>query len=115
MENNKNENVEQELNLTEDAPEALALLEEIEENNAPTLTREEIFAIAAETVKATVEELEESFNEIEDIDGLKTYFFWKNVRGGISTIINEKGEKLAACSSISYEELLEEFKSGRRN
>ena len=64
------------------------------------MTREEILKIAAEALKTTVEEIEKCCKEVPEING---YYFWQNMRGGNSVMINDKGERLRATSSVSFE------------
>ncbi len=73
---------------------------------------DKILEIAASVLKVTPEEALEHSKVIEDSN---LYYFWTVTRGGISVIINEDGEKLAAGSAISFEKLLEAFNEGKRN
>ena len=41
--------------------------------------------------------------------------YWNPIRGGISLIVDNEGNYLAATSSVNFDELLEEFKKGNRN
>ena len=45
-------------------------------------------------------------------DGLT--YYWNPVRGGLSLIVDEKGDYLAASSSVSLDNLLEEYKKGEK-
>lgn len=74
--------------------------------------KEEILALAAQTMKVSPEEAGKHFKEIPEIDA---YYFWNPVRGGISVIINEACERLGATSAVNFEKHLEAFKSGKRN
>ena len=56
---------------------------------------------------------EETVENSEAIEDGLTYY-WNPVRGGASLIINEKGDYLAANSSVSLDRLLEEYKKGER-
>ena len=73
---------------------------------------QEIIAIAAQVMKVSVEEAEKHYKEVPEIDG---YYFWDPVRGGIAVMINSKGEKLGATSSVRFEKHLQAFLDGRRN
>lgn len=73
---------------------------------------QEIIAIAAQVMKVSVEEAEKHYKEVPEIDG---YYFWNPVRGGIAVMINSKGEKLGATSSVRFEKHLQAFLDGRRN
>ena len=41
--------------------------------------------------------------------------YWNPIRGGMSLIVDNEGNYLAATSSVNFDELLEEFKKGNRN
>ena len=71
-----------------------------------------ILEIAAKTIKSSVEDAEKHNKYLDD---LGAYYFWNPSRGGISVIIRESGEKLAATSSISLEKHKLAFASGKRN
>lgn len=49
------------------------------------------------------------------IDEIDAEYYWNPIRGGLSIIINSKGEKLCATSSVNFDRHYEEFKNGRRN
>lgn len=66
----------------------------------------------AEILKTTVEELE---NNQKDLVEEHATYYWNPVRGGLSMIVGEYGDYLCATSSINFDELLKEFKSGHRN
>jgi hypothetical protein len=74
--------------------------------------KQELFEIAAKAMHVTVEEAQQHWKEIPEHD---SYYLWNPVRGGISVIINNNGEKLAATSSVSFERHLKAFLEGRRN
>ena len=63
-------------------------------------------------VTKTEEETQKYCKEVPEIDG---YYFWNPVRGGLSVIINHRGERLIATSSVSFNEHLKAFKEGKRN
>lgn len=71
-----------------------------------------IIKIAATIMKVSEEEAEKHYRIIDDINA---FYFWNPVRGGISVIINENGEKLAATSSVNFDKHKEAFMSGKRN
>ena len=73
---------------------------------------QKILEIAAKSMKVTILEAEQHYKEIPEIAG---FYFWNPVRGGISVIINQNGEKLAATSGVNFDRHLDEFKKGRRN
>ena len=72
----------------------------------------EILSIAAQVLKVSMEEAEKHCKPVPEIDG---YYFWNPVRGGIALLINSKGEKLGATSSVRFERHLQAFLDGRRN
>ena len=57
---------------------------------------------------------EETIKNSKKIDDNLTYY-WNPIRGGISVIVDDKGNYLASSSSINFDELYEEFKKGERN
>lgn len=71
-----------------------------------------IIKIVSDILKLSEEEVQKYCKEVLEIDG---YYFWNPVRGGLSVIINHRGERLCATSSISFEEHLKAFKEGRRD
>lgn len=71
-----------------------------------------IIKIVSDILKLSEEETQKYCKEVPEIDG---YYFWNPVRGGLSVIINHRGERLCATSSISFEEHLKAFKEGRRD
>lgn len=71
-----------------------------------------ILKTAAEVLNISLNEALTNYEEIADE---KLHYFWNPIRGGVSLIINDEGEKLAASSSISFEQHLQAFKNGRRN
>lgn len=72
----------------------------------------EIVKIAAEAMKVLPEDAEKHCKAIPEINA---YYFWNPVRGGISVIVSENGEKLGATSSVSYQRHVRAFISGKRN
>lgn len=50
-----------------------------------------------------------------EIKGLFAYFCWSPGRGGAQLIINQDGEKLVCGSAWSFEKILAEYLSGKRN
>lgn len=73
---------------------------------------EEILNIAAKAMKVSVEEAKKHYKTIDDISA---YYFWNPVRGGISVIVGENREKLAATSSVSFDRHKAAFVAGKRN
>ena len=73
--------------------------------------RQELFEIAAKAMHVTVSEAQLHWKAIPEYDA---YYLWNPV-GGIAVIINNKGEKLAATSSVTFERHLKAFLDGRRN
>lgn len=49
------------------------------------------------------------------LDEANATYYWNSSRGGTSLIVSDDGSYLGATSSVNFDELLEEFKSGRRN
>ena len=74
--------------------------------------KNEIIEIAANTLHISTAEAQKNYKEIADVNA---FYFWNPVRGGLAVIIAENGEKLAATSSISFEQHLQAFLSGKRN
>ena len=73
---------------------------------------EMIFEIAAKAMKVPVEEAKQHYKVLDDI---QAYYFWNPMRGGISVIVNDSGEKLAAASAVNFERHKAAFISGKRN
>lgn len=73
---------------------------------------EEIIETAASVMRVSVSDARDHYKKI---DGLDAYYFWNPIRGGIAVIIDDKGEKLAATSSISFNKHLQAFLDGKRN
>ena len=71
----------------------------------------EIIDYVSKLLELTKEETE---NNKKNIDDNLTYY-WNPSRGGLSVIVDIDGNFLAATSSISFEELLKEFKKGDKN
>ncbi len=67
---------------------------------------------AAAVLHVTAEEAGRHWKPIPEHDA---FYFWNPVRGGAAVIINSKGEKLGATSSVSFERHLQAFLDGRRN
>lgn len=74
--------------------------------------KNEIAAIAAKSMKVSLEDALQHYKEVPEINA---YYFWNPVRGGIAVIVNEDGAKLAAASSVSFNRHVEAYKAGRRN
>lgn len=65
----------------------------------------------SELLKLTKEETIRNSKKIDEI----TTYYWNPNKGGVSIIVGENGNYLAAASSISFEKLLEEFQKGGKN
>lgn len=65
----------------------------------------------SELLKLTKEETIRNSKKIDEI----TTYYWNPNKGGVSVIVGENGNYLAAASSISFEKLLEEFQKGGKN
>ena len=68
--------------------------------------------IAAKAMKTTIEEASKHNKPIHEINA---FYFWNKMRGGISVIVSENGEKLAASSAVSFQKHLDAFIAGKRN
>ena len=68
--------------------------------------------VAAKTLKITEEEAQKNSKAIPEIEAT---YFWNTSRGGGAVIIDLKGEKLAAGSSVNFDTHLQAFRDGRRN
>lgn len=66
----------------------------------------------AKLLNLSIEEVKNNHKKLDDCDAT---YYWNPIRGGLSIIVASNGEYLCATSSISFERLLEEFKTGRRN
>ena len=66
----------------------------------------------ANIIGVSVEELDNNSKYLSEINA--TYYF-NSERGGISIIVAEDNSYLAATSSVNFDELVNEFKNGRRN
>ncbi len=73
---------------------------------------EKIVEAAAKAMKVSVQVAKENHKLIPEHN---LYYFWNPVRGGISVIINDECEKLAAVSGVKFEKHLEAFLNGKRN
>ncbi len=77
------------------------------------MSLEELIELAKDVLKVSSEVAAENNRYLEEENA---YYFWKPERGGISMIMDaETGVKLAAGSSVGFEQLLEAYKSGKRN
>lgn len=75
------------------------------------MNRENLINSAAKLLKITVDEASKYCHEIV---GLNALYFSVPVKGGDSLIIDENNDVLYANSSISYEEHIQAYKSGKR-
>ena len=71
-----------------------------------------ILEIACSVLKMSEQDVLKNHKRLDDINA---YYFWCPQRGGLSMIVNDKGEKLAASSAISFNRLFTDFNNGRRN
>lgn len=72
----------------------------------------EIVSIAANVLKISVEDAIKNSKEIPEYNLM---YFWNPIRGGLSVIVNQDGEKLAAASAVNLEKHLQAFLDGKRN
>lgn len=73
---------------------------------------EQVFEIAAKAMKVSLEDAMQHYKVLDDIHA---YYFWNPMRGGISVIVDDSGEKLAAASAVNFERHKAAFVSGKRN
>ena len=71
----------------------------------------EIIDYVSELLKMSKEETKKNSKELEN----NLTYYWNPERGGISLIVDNEGNYLAAASSVNFDRLLEEFKKGDRN
>ncbi|MBR2833986.1 MAG: hypothetical protein IKE75_06180 [Bacilli bacterium] len=71
----------------------------------------EIIDYASELLKLSKEETQKNSKKLDD----NLTYYWNPVRGGISVIVDNKGNYLTAVSNVNFDELIEEFKKGDRN
>lgn len=57
---------------------------------------------------------EEALNNSKKVNENLTYY-WNPIRGGISLIVDDEGNYLAANSSVNFDVLLNKFKAGDKN
>ena len=57
---------------------------------------------------------EEALNNSKKVNESLTYY-WNPIRGGISLIVDDEGNYLAATSSVNFDVLLNKFKAGDKN
>jgi hypothetical protein len=70
-----------------------------------------IIDYVSELLKLSKEEAEKNSKKIDD----NLTYYWNPIRGGISVIVDNEGNYLAAVSSVNFEELLETFKKGEKS
>lgn len=73
---------------------------------------DKIIEIAAETMKVSLEVAKKNYKKLPEHSA---YYFWNPIRGGISVIIGESGEKLGAVSGVGFQRHLQAFLEGKRN
>ena len=71
----------------------------------------EIIDCVCELLKLSKEDALKNSKKVDD----NLTYYWNPVRGGISLIVDEKGNYLAAASTVNFDDLLNEFKTGDRN
>ena len=71
----------------------------------------EIIDYVSQLLKLSKDETEKNIKNLND----NLMYYWNPVRGGISVIVDNEGNYLAAVSSVSFDKLLEEFKKGNNN
>ena len=71
----------------------------------------EIIDYVSELLKMSKEETKKNSKKLEN----NLTYYWNPERGGISLIVDNEGNYLAAASSVNFDRLLEEFKKGDRN
>ncbi len=71
----------------------------------------ELIDYVSALLKLSKEETEKNCKKIDE----NLTYYWNPVRGGISLIVDNEGNYLAATSSVNFDDLLEEFKTGNRN
>jgi hypothetical protein len=76
------------------------------------MTKDEIFKLAsAKLNNGNLEEIEKTSKLIKDLG----YFFWEPLRGGQQFIIGFDGGYLFGVSALTYEQLVEAYKDGKRS
>lgn len=65
-----------------------------------------------EILDIDIETFKKCRKKINEIDA---WYIWNPARGGKSVIIDSRGEKLVANSSVSFNKHLQDFKGGKRN
>lgn len=73
---------------------------------------DKIFEIAASTMKVPLDVAKKNFKKLPECNA---YYFWNPIRGGVSVIIGESGEKLGAVSRVEFQKHLQAFLEGKRN
>ncbi|MCD7733204.1 MAG: hypothetical protein LUH56_07175 [Oscillospiraceae bacterium] len=76
------------------------------------MEKDKLIEIAAGILNISPENANKYSQAVPEIDGM---FFWNPVRGGLQVLIGATGEKLAANSSLSFEQILTAFQKGKRN
>jgi hypothetical protein len=72
----------------------------------------DILEIAMKVLQITEDEVMKNSKPLAELDA---FYIWNPIRGGGSLIINSKGEKLGAGSSINFEMHKKAFIDGKRN
>lgn len=71
-----------------------------------------IISEISEMLNISQDEVIKNSKELAEIDAV---YAWNPIRGGRSIIINQYGERLIANSSISFNQLKQDFIEGMRN
>lgn len=86
--------------------------ESIEKKQVFIRTHRNVVEKASELLRLTCSEVIEQSSYIDDLGAL---YVWQNNRGGASLIIDENLERLGGVSSISLDQLIKAFRSGKRS
>ncbi len=68
--------------------------------------------VIANLLELNVDELDK-YTKV--VDGLNATYYWNPERGGKMMIVGADGSYLMVGSAVGYDELIEEFKQGKRN
>lgn len=72
----------------------------------------DIYQLAADVLNISRDQAIQFSKKVERANAM---YIWDPTRGGISVFISPNGEKLAATSSVRYEDHLKAFLEGKRN
>ena len=71
----------------------------------------EIIECVSKLLGISAEEVQKNSKKLDD----NLTYYWNPIRGGISVIVDNEGNYLAANSSVNFDVLLAEFKKGNKN